>query len=165
MKCNFCDVPNIKFNGNATFEDLKEQLYNAIKLFPNTKYTERMNIHFARMGEPIFNDNVFEFSKWLYKNKRIIKQETGLSIETLHPVLTTSLPKAYNKLEQRILEWCDIKNNLYNGQAGLQFSINSTNQVQRDTMYANMSLSLEDLARIADKMPEPISRKYCLNFA
>jgi 23S rRNA (adenine2503-C2)-methyltransferase len=165
MKCTFCDVPNLKFKGNATFDDLKQQMYNAISLFPKTKYTERLNLHFARMGDPIFNQNVFDFAVWAFKNKRQIKADTGLSIEVFHPVLTTSLPKAFKELESRILQWCDIKNNLYNGQAGLQFSINSTDEAQRTEMYRGMQLGLEDLARIAEKMPEPISRKYCLNFA
>ena len=165
MKCTFCDVPNVKFNGNARFEDLKAQLYNAISLFPQVKYTERLNLHYARMGDPIFNSSVFDFAEWAYKNKREIATDTGLSIEVFHPVLTTSLPKKYGRLEERILSWCDIKNNLYNGQAGFQFSINSTCENQRSKMYADMQLSLEDFARIAEKMPEPVSRKYCLNFA
>lgn len=165
MRCTFCDVPNLKFKGNASFEDLKQQLYNAISLFPGVKYTERLNLHYARMGDPIFNDAVFEFSRWAIRNKRQIAKDTGLSIEVFHPVLTTSLPVKFQKLEQRILEWCDIKNELYNGQAGLQFSINSTNEDQRSEMYQGMQMHLEDFARIAEKMPEPVSRKYCLNFA
>lgn len=165
MKCNFCDVPNVKFKGNVSFEDLKKQFYSAISLFPKVSYTERLNLHFARMGDPIFNEDVFIFSEWLYKNKHQIFKDTGLRIEVLHPVLTTSLPKNFKQLESRILQWCDIKNNLYNGQAGLQFSINSTDENQRSVMFGNQQLHLEDLAKIADKMPEPISRKYCLNFA
>jgi 23S rRNA (adenine2503-C2)-methyltransferase len=165
MKCTFCDVPNFKFKGNASFEDLKSQLYNAISLYPEVKYTERLNLHYARMGDPIFNENVFEFSRWLIKNKKKIKEEIGLRIEVLHPVLTTSLPVGFKKLEERILEWCEIKNELYNGQAGTQFSINSTDEAQRTEMYKGMQMHLEDFARIADKMPDPISRKYCLNFA
>jgi 23S rRNA (adenine2503-C2)-methyltransferase len=165
MKCTFCDVPNIKFNGNATFDDLKMQLYNAIKLFPDVKYTERLNIHFARMGEPIFNDAVIEFSEWLYKNKMTIYNDLGLRVEVIHPVLTTSLPKSYKNLEKKILQWCNIKNDLYNGQAGLQFSINSTDKQQRNNMFQNMSLSLEELSEIGKRMPFPISRKYTLNFA
>lgn len=165
MKCTFCDVPKIKFQGNATFQDLKDQLYAAIKLFPHVKYTERMNIHFARMGEPIFNDAVVEFAEWLYRNKKQIKQDTGLSIETLHPVLTTSLPRKYKNVKEKILQWCELKNELYNGQAGLQFSINSTDEVQRTEMYRGEQISLEQLSEIAKEMPFPISRKYCLNFA
>lgn len=165
MKCTFCDVPNVKFKGNATVEDLRDQLYSAISLFPHTKYTERLNLHYARMGDPIFNESVFEFSRWMIQNKRQIYKETGLRIEVIHPVLTTSLPKQFKKLEDRILEWCDIKNNLYNGQAGLQFSINSTDELQRTEMYRDTQMHLKDFAKIADKMPDPISRKYCLNFA
>lgn len=165
MKCNFCDVPNVKFKGNVTFLDLLRQLYNAISLFPNVHYTERLNIHYARMGDPIFNDAVFEFSEHIYKNKQQIEYITGLKIEVLHPVLTTSSPRKLSSLEERILRWCDIKNNVYNGQAGFQFSINSTSDEQRDKMFGEMQIKLQDLSKIAEKMPHPISRKYCLNFA
>lgn len=165
MRCTFCDVPNVKWRGNASFEDLQAQFYNAIRLFPHCKYTERLNLHFARMGEPIFNENVLEFSRWLYKNKRQIAKDTGLSIEVIHPVLTTSSPRKFVHLEKRILEWCEIKNELYNGQAGLQFSINSTSDEQRSKTYQDMQIKLEDLAKIGEKMPDPVSRKYCLNFA
>lgn len=165
MKCNFCDVPNVPWGGNVTQQDLFQQLENAINCFPSVKYTERLNIHFARMGEPIFNDNVFKFSRYLFKHKRFIEQDLGLKIEVIHPVLTTSLPKALKSIESRLLDWCDIKNNVFNGQAGLQFSINSTSEEQRETMFGNMSLSLVDFAKIAEKLPSPISRKYCLNFA
>lgn len=166
MKCIFCDVPNIPFRGNASFEDLKQQLFSAISVFNKQKYCERLNIHFARMGEPIFNDAVFEFSRWLFKEgKREIKKVLWLSIEVIHPVLTTSLPKNYSKLEERIYERCEIKNELYNGQAGLQFSINSTSEEQRSHMFHGLQLPLEKLSDISKRMPEPISRKYCLNFA
>lgn len=165
MNCTFCDVPKVKWNGNASFDDLKQQLYSAIALFPDVKYTERLNIHYARMGEPIFNSAVFEFSKWLIANKRQLLQDTGLRVEVIHPVLTTSLPRAFGGLEGRILEWCNIKNDLYNGQAGMQFSINSTNEDQRKGMFSNISLTMEEFSLIASKMPMPVSRKYCLNFA
>ena len=165
MRCTFCDVPNVPFRGNASFDDLKNQFYRAISLFPGVRYTDRLNLHFARMGEPIFNDAVFEFSEWLYKNKRQIFADTGLRIETLHPVLTTSLPRKFAKLEERIMQWCAIKNEIYNGQAGLQFSINSTNEDQRRMMFDGLSLSMQELSEIGLRMPDPVGRKYCLNFA
>ena len=165
MKCTFCDVPNVPMRGNVSFEDLKAQLYHAISLFPDTKYTERLNIHFARMGDPIFNSAVFDFAVWLYDRKIDIQLERGLSIEVVHPVLTTSLPRKFSKLDERIMRWCDIKNGLYNGQAGFQMSINSTDEMQRSEMFGDMQLHLDDLAGIADRMPPPVSRKYCLNFA
>lgn len=165
MKCTFCDVPNVPFRGNVSQEDLRKQLYSAIGLFPGVRYTERLNLHFARMGDPIFNEHVFWFAIDAYKNKRKIAKDTGLNIEVFHPVLTTSLPKKFAHLEERIRWWCTIKNDLYNGQAGLQFSINSTDEDQRNKMFGNQQLDLESFARICEKLPEPISRKYCLNFA
>jgi len=165
MKCNFCDVPNVKFRGNVSFSDLENQLYNAFDKFPSVNYTERLNIHFARMGEPVFNNSVFNFAEWLYEKKGDIQQEKNLRIEVIHPVLTSSMPVAFKQLEANILRWCDIKNNLYNGQAGLQLSINSTDESQRDSMFGGMQTKLIDIATIADKLPTPIGRKYCLNFA
>ena len=165
MKCTFCDVPKVKWRGNVSFDDLKKQLYNAISLFPETKYTERLNLHFARMGDPIFNDAVFLFAEWCFKNKQDIFDDTGLRIEVFHPVLTTSLPRKLKSLEARLQHWCNIKNNIYNGQAGLQFSINSTNEEQRKEMFSDMSLTMEEFSLIASRLPMPLSRKYCLNFA
>lgn len=161
QKCNFCDVNKIKFRGNVSFDDLQQQFYNALDCFPSVEYAERLNIHFARMGEPIFNEDVFTFAMWLYHNKRHLP----LRVETLHPVLTTSLPKGFSSLESRLLAWCDIKNELYNGQAGLQLSINSTDDSQRELMFGGSSITLSEISKIANSLPDPVGRKYCLNFA
>lgn len=161
MKCTFCDVPNIAFKGNASFEDLKKQLLTGLRMSNYLGYTDRLNIHFARMGEPVFNDAVFAFAEWMYIEKRNLP----IRIETLHPVLTTSLPRGFKRLEERITQWCNIKNETYNGQAGLQFSINSTDDDQREEMFKGMSLSLSEFCVIAARLPAPVGRKYCLNFA
>jgi 23S rRNA (adenine2503-C2)-methyltransferase len=165
MKCTFCDVPNLKFNGNASFDDLKDQLYSAIRLFPNVKYTDRLNVHFARMGDGSFNEAVLEFAVWMYKNKNQIKKDTGLTIETLHPVFTTMFPKT-EKARHLVERWAYVvKNTIYNGQAGLQFSINSTNEDQRNEMFQGMQTPLIELSEFCKILPEPVGRKYCLNFA
>jgi 23S rRNA (adenine2503-C2)-methyltransferase len=165
MKCSFCDVPNIPFRGNASFDDLQNQFFDALSLFPNVRYTERLNIHFARMGEPIFNENVFKFATWLADNKPYIQIKANLRIEVIHPVLTTSCPKNFDRFEERLNWWSGIKNDHFNGQAGLQLSINSTSDEQRDKMFRGMQMSLEDIASVVKYLPPPISRKYCLNFA
>lgn len=161
--CTFCDVPNVKYAGNATVEDMYMQLKNAISLFPKVKYTERLNLHFARMGEPSYNDHVLTFAKTIYNNKRQIQDDTGLSIETIHPVLTSMMPKKHKRLKDVMMDWADIKNNLYNGQCGLQWSINSTDEQQRNEMFNGMSLSLDEISEIGKCLPMPLSRKYCLN--
>ncbi len=113
------------------------------------------------MGEPTFNQNVLEFAK------NQLKDLVGRYIEakTVHPVVSTMLPKNNSKLESFILEWCDIKNLDYKGEAGLQFSINSTDNEQRNSQFNNMSLSLEEISELSKKLPKPIGRKYTLNFA
>lgn len=60
--------------GLSSFDDLKTQFYDAMSLFPTVKYTDRLNLHFARMCEPILNPNVFDFIKWLIDNKRQIQK-------------------------------------------------------------------------------------------
>jgi len=165
MTCNFCDVPKVPFKGNATFQDLKDQFYNAIRMFPGVGYTERLNLHFARMGEPAMNRNVHEFAIWLYNSKANIFNDVGLRIETIHPVLTSSMPAKVPGMAQRIADWCKIKNEVYNGQAGLQISINSTNQRQRDEMFNGRAMTLLEISDLCAQLPDPISRKYCLNFA
>jgi len=117
------------------------------------------------MGDPIFNENVFSFAESLMNNKAALQDYYDVRVEVVHPVLTTSLPRKFKKIEERIHRWTDIKNDLYNGQAGMQFSINSTSAAQRDTMFGGMQMHLEEFAKIADKMRAPLSRKYCLNFA
>jgi 23S rRNA (adenine2503-C2)-methyltransferase len=164
MKCNFCDVPNIKFRGNVSFNDLKKQLYTALAAFNDVTYTDRLNIHFARMGDPIFNSDVFNFSVWMRDNKQEIQDRTGVRMEVIHPVLTTMCP-TYNNTAPRIATWAYIKNEIYNGQAGLQLSINSTSDKQRRVMFGGSEMKLADIAKMADKMPAPLGRKYCLNFA
>lgn len=162
MKCKFCDVPNIKFAGNATQRDLLGQLENALACFPEVKYTERLNIHFARMGEPMFNfDAVHSFARDLYETKRYLP----LRVETLHPVFTTSMPMAAKGVTDKLLAWCILKNELYNGQAGLQLSINSTSDDDRERMFSGMAMPLAEVSRVCRALPAPVGRKYCLNFA
>ena len=170
MKCAFCDCPKVPFAGNASVADLKAQLYNALACFPDAHYAGRLNIHFARMGEPAFNAaNVFKFTRWMHDHKLEIKHDTGVAVDVLHPVFTTSSPKALgvDAMRRILREWCAIKNDphIYNGCAGLQLSINSTNEAQREEMFRGCALSLDQIADIAGGLDEPLGRKYCLNFA
>lgn len=172
MKCRFCDCPKIKFRGNATVGDMIQQIKTAIDLNttlnPDLCYTDRLNIHFARCGEPMFNTkNVFFLAADIQYNKLAYQKSWGLRVETIHPVFTTCLPKQISSFNTllKLREWCDIKNELYSGQAGLQLSINSTNDEQRNEMFNDGVYNLEDVARFCNKLPEPVGRKYCLNFA
>lgn len=160
MNCLFCDVPKVGKGLNATLNDLTNQLIEGLKLHPEVGATKRLNLHYARMGEPTFNFDVIEHAKQLHK---IVKPYIGNSM--IHPVISTMLPKANKRLMEFLNEWCDIKNETYRGDAGLQFSINSTDDKQRDEMFSKNTLPLNEISEIGKLLPTPKGRKYALNFA
>nr|DAX08805.1 MAG TPA: hypothetical protein [Bacteriophage sp.] len=53
-------------------------------------------------AEPTWNENVLAFSIML---KELVKT-CGLKAKTVHPVVSTMLPKANKKLKQYIHTWC-----------------------------------------------------------
>lgn len=160
MGCKFCDVPKVGAGRNATYNDLKEQVLTAIRQHPEVTRTKRLNIHFARMGEPTWNPSVLDFGLHLHSE---IRPFLGDSL--IHPVISTMLPKNNKNLYQFLSDWVYIKNNIFKGDAGLQFSINSTDDEQRDYLFSGNSLSLVEISEIGKDLPMPIGRKYALNFA
>lgn len=160
MKCQFCDCPKYGFHGNASVEDMMYEVSTILE-HEDVKSTKRFNVHFARMGEPSLNPNVLTFAE--HNLKPLVKKY--IKADTIHPVVSTMLPKNHQFLEHFIKRWCYIKNEVYNGEAGLQFSINSTDEKQRAEQFNNMSLSLSQISALAKKLPMPKGRKYTLNFA
>ncbi len=156
MMCEFCDVPDVGAGKNATFNDLIKQVLTGIKLHPEVETTKRLNIHFARMGEPTWNPNVLDATKWM---KEHIDPEY-----TIHPVVSTMMPKKNEWLKTFIHTWMRMKNRLLKGSAGLQISINSTNDYERIKMFNNNACSLEEIAKIMEGI-YPNGRKITLNFA
>ncbi len=162
MDCKFCDVPKVGKGLNATYYDMLNQIKCGLNLHTEITGTKRLNIHFARMGEPTFNGNVLDVAACLHRNIYDVWQNSG----TVHPVVSTMLPKNNTHLLKFLHIWCsDIKNNLYRGDAGLQFSINSTSNKQREEMFSGNSLTLEEISEIGKLLPTPKGRKYALNFA
>jgi 23S rRNA (adenine2503-C2)-methyltransferase len=162
MGCKFCDVPLVGRGVNATFHDMIDQIKTGLLLHPEIMGTKRLNIHFARMGEPTWNMAILHVADEL---KKYLSPFSN-NCETIHPVISTMMPKENNKLHEFLYRWCnDIKNNVYNGEAGLQLSINSTNNNQREEMFSGNALSIEDIAHEMCFMPLPKGRKYTLNFA
>ncbi len=160
MGCAFCDCPRYGFHGNVDRYELAYEL-ETILAGEKTKQTKRFNVHFARMGEPTFNQSVLGFAEFdlRYLVSRFIQAET------VHPVVSTMLPAVNNNLLWFLLDWCRIKNESYHGEAGLQFSINSTDEDQRKRQFRGHSLSLVEISEISRKLPMPVGRKYALNFA
>lgn len=160
-KCRTCDVPKVGPGINATYNDLKGQIEAALSLHPEVKSTKRLNIHYARMGEPSWNPNVLKVS---YDLHDIVKPYIGDSL--IHPVFTTMCPKSNKLLLPMLQEWTnDIKNDKFKGDAGLQLSINSTSDEQREFMFGGTAISLKEISEIVKELPMPKGRKYALNFA
>lgn len=156
MGCSFCDVPMVGPGRNATFYDLCNQVLTGIMLHPEVKTTKRLNVHIARMGEPTWNPAVLDFGKWL-------KNHIGPEF-FVHPVVSTMMPKRNEWLKTFIHSWMRIKNRVFYGNAGLQLSINSTNEDERTAMFNGNACSLPEIAMTLDGII-PVGRKITLNFA
>jgi len=154
--CNFCDVPRVGPGRNASFDDLIGQVLAGIKLHPEVTSTKRLNVHFARMGEPTFNPNVLDAAKWL---KDHVDPEYRC-----HPVVSTMMPSRNQWLRTFVHTWMRIKNRLFRGEAGLQISINSTDEAERAEMFNGNACTLFDIYEVMRGVV-PSGRKITLNFA
>jgi 23S rRNA (adenine2503-C2)-methyltransferase len=124
-------------------------------LHPEINSCDRFNIHFTRMGEPTWNFDV------------LTAAYSFLSIPNfkVHPVVSTMMPRKNDKLRDFLNNWIYIKNELYKGEAGLQLSINSTWEKERNEMFNGNALSLSEISYLMNQLPSPVGRKYTLNFA
>lgn len=158
MNCNFCDCPKLGFYGNVSVSELVSEISTGIAL-SGVKDGKRLNVHYARMGEPTFNFNVIESAK-------VIGEFANNHFKEYHPVVSTMLPKDNKRLEEFLLEWTKLmRDNNWNGGLGLQFSINTLNEEDRNKAFDNKSLSLQEISDLSKKLPDPVGRKYTLNFA
>jgi 23S rRNA (adenine2503-C2)-methyltransferase len=160
MGCTFCDVPKVGSGINATYEDMIQQVLNAISLHPEVKATERLNLHYARMGEPTWNKDVIRSAKFLRTYLKSINFG-------FHPVVSTMMPKDNTKLKEFIEEWLILKRE-FNGEAGLQLSINTTDYVVRKETMPN-SMNIMDIHTMMQEIINDVGgirgRKITLNFA
>lgn len=159
MRCQFCNCPKFGFHGNVSMDEM-DYMIRTILENETVKVTKRFNVRFARMGEPTFNRDVLDFA---YDLRGLVRQY--IYAETVHPVVSTMMPRSNKYLEDFLSDWCFVKNDIYGGEAGLQLSINSTDETQREAQFGGMSLSLREISRLAGWFPEPVGRKYTLNFA
>ncbi len=158
MKCNFCDCPKLGFHGNVSYAELVHEIISGIALSGLQK-GQRLNVHFARMGEPTFNPAVIDASV-------AISKVVHCMFDEYHPVVSTMMPKANKDLELFLKEWIEAGYQ-FGGEDGfgLQFSINTLNEDDRNEMFRNKSRSLEEIGKIINELPKPLNRKFTLNFA
>lgn len=163
MNCNFCDCPKLGFKGNATLPELITEIMSGIAL-SGIKHGQRLNVHYARMGEPTFNPNVITSAEFIAQ--MLMSENSDVTFDTYHPVVSTMMPKSNKNLKEFLHKWVTT-GFVYGGEDGfgLQFSINTLNENDRNEMFRNRSLSLQEISDIIKELPYPKKRKYTLNFA
>lgn len=161
MKCNFCDCPKLGFKGNATIPELLTEIMSGIAM-SGIQHGKRLNVHFARMGEPTFNSDVIIAANIVAE---ALKYST-VQFDEYHPVVSTMMPKCNKNLREFLYNWV-MSGYTFGGEDGygLQFSINTLDEENRNKMFRNMSMSLEEIGNIIAELPMPKKRKYTLNFA
>lgn len=172
MRCNFCDCPKFGFNGNATEVEMVSEIATAVAL-SGIKNGKRLNVHFARMGEPTFNRDVINAAittAMMMQVDCVLAKVHGMTFPVMfdeyHPVVSTMMPKSNRHLKSFLEDWV-LAGRRYGGidGFGLQFSINTLDEEKRNAMFNNMSLSLQEIGDIIRDLPEPGRRKFTLNFA
>ena len=163
MNCNFCDCPKLGFKGNSTLPELITEIMSSVAL-SGIKHGHRLNVHYARMGEPTFNPNVITSAEFIAQ--MLMNEDSDVTFDTYHPVVSTMMPKSNKNLKEFLHKWVET-GFTYGGEDGfgLQFSINTLNENDRNEMFRNRSLSLQEISDIIKELPYPKKRKYTLNFA
>lgn len=163
MNCNFCDCPKLGFKGNATLPELITEIMSGVAL-SGIRHGQRLNVHYARMGEPTFNPNVITSSEFIAQ--MLMSENSDVTFDTYHPVVSTMMPKSNKNLKEFLHKWVTT-GFVYGGEDGfgLQFSINTLDENDRNEMFRNRSLSLQEISDIIKELPYPKKRKYTLNFA
>lgn len=163
MNCNFCDCPKLGFKGNATLPELVTEIMSGVAL-SGIKHGKRLNVHYARMGEPTFNPNVITSAEYIAK--MLEDKNSDVTFDEYHPVVSTMMPKANKNLKEFLHRWVET-GFVYGGEDGfgLQFSINTLDEDDRNAMFRNRSMSLQEISDVIRELPMPKKRKYTLNFA
>ena len=163
MNCNFCDCPKLGFKGNATLPELVTEIMSGVAL-SGIEHGKRLNVHYARMGEPTFNPNVITSAEYIAK--MLGDENSDVTFDEYHPVVSTMRPKTNNHLKEFLHTWVET-GFVYGGEDGfgLQFLINTLDEDDRNAMFRNRSMSLQEISEVIRELPMPKKRKYTLNFA
>jgi 23S rRNA (adenine2503-C2)-methyltransferase len=75
------------------------------------------------------------------------------------------MPHKNLQLHPFLRGWMTVKNEVCDGNAGLQLSINSTDEDERYAMFSGRALGVEEIADAMALVAKPKGRKITLNFA
>ncbi len=155
VECLMCDSGG-SYRGNLTADEISGQIDHIINFYPKglSNHCNKFKVQFARMGEPALNPAVLEVIRELpnrYDNPNII------------PCIATTAPSSASRWFEELLE---IKRSIYAGKLfQLQFSINSTDESERDRLMPISKWNLSQIAEYGNRFVEKGDRKVSLNFA
>jgi len=153
VQCAFCDAGG-SYRRNLTAEEILDQIdYMISKRYSSVVDVKKFKIQFARIGEPALNPSVLEALESLPQR---------YNAPGLLPSISTIGPAGSNTFFEKLYA---IKERLYRGRFQLQFSIHSTDKVQRDSLIPVKKWSLEQIADYGSLFCGPEDRKITLNFA
>ena len=159
VKCLMCDS-GLQFKGNLKKEELFAQIDHVLASNQQPATSNgflnhpKLKIQFARMGEPALNPAVLDALEELPKR---------YPISGLMPCIATTAPAISKNWLEHLRE---IKNRHYlRGRFQLQFSINSTDEKERDKIMPIRKLALKDISDYGNNFYVKGDRKVSLNFA
>jgi len=152
--CPFCDA-GAYYEGKLSRREILCQLAHMVESrFPDRVVpVEKFKVQFARMGEPALNESVLDVLEAIPE----LYEAPGLM-----PSVSTVAPRGCERFLEKLFE---IKERSYGGMFQLQFSIHSTDPVQRDRLIPIRRLSLEEIGGLGRAFHRPGERKITLNFA
>jgi len=154
--CLMCDS-GLHYGGKVSEEDLLAQIdFLITRRFPSrTVGTEKLKIHFARMGDPSFNPAV---------NIVLVGLRGRYEAPGLTPSISTVAPAGTDAFFEELL---DVRRRYYpEGRFQLQFSIHTTDESCRDELIPVRKWGFSRIARYGEEFFSPgRGRKVTLNFA
>jgi len=153
--CSICDAGGWYDGKLSTGEILSQVDYLVAKYFPGRIIpVKKFKIQFARMGEPAFNPNVLEVLDIL---------PSRYNAPGLLPCLSTVAPIGTEPFFEKLLA---VKQRCYTaGKFQLQFSIHSTDSLQRDRLIPVKKWDFDTIAHYGTRFYTGGDRKITLNFA
>lgn len=155
VECLMCDSGG-NYKGDLTADEIFAQIDHVVGRYRKgfSSRCRKFKIQFARMGEPAFNPAVLDVIRELpdrYDNPNVI------------PCVATTAPVSASAWFDKLL---DIKRTVYAGKLfQLQFSINSTDERERDRLMPVPKWDLPQIAEYGKRFVENGGRKVALNFA
>ncbi len=154
--CVFCDAGG-DFRGNLSAAEMLSQAVTVLDRHPGLPARcGKLKVHFARMGEPSLNDEV------LTAMRRLPELPQLQNARGLWCCVPTVAPRGRMRWFEDLRH---LKNERYHGRFQLQFSINATDEAERDRLMPFPHWSMDEVAAFGERFYESGDRKPVLNFA